>query len=636
MGVQAGLWFFDGKPVDQALLLRVADAVAPYGPDGCHPLFHDSVGMIYRPFHTTKESRLESQPHTFNAGKVMMWDGRLDNRDELVAALGSSVASPATDVEIAAAAYNRWRTDCFGRFIGDWALTIWDPLEKALILARDYMAVRHLYYYATQEKIFWCSHLAPLVLLSGRQFVLNDEYFAGYITLHPDARLTPYQEIKAVPPASFVKVRNAHVGVHSYWAFEPTDPIRYKTDAEYEEHYRHLFRQSIRRRLRTDSPVLAELSGGYDSSSIVCMADDLLTRENAPAPRVDTISLFDLKEPEVDDHLYFTKVEEKRGRTGFHIDAEASGIPFTLGSLEFCPTPRGQLSDTLKVVRRKILQEGGYRVSLSGLGGDELNGQAADCRVLLGDLLAEFRFGELIDQLKAWSLLMKRPWILLLSQAFIQLLPIPLRARLTKYAQPEPWINRKFSRRLRLPQHKLGLAQGSQFCLPSKRDWTATLSTLANQMGEDLPALEEKRYPYLDRDLVDFLTAIPMDQLLRPGQRRSLMRRALTGYLPKEVLTRKTKASAGRVFSMLVEKQWPVLEDFFASPLSARVGYIDAPGFRNALCDLKGGNVSASIVDFVRGLTIEFWLRDLARRELIAIPGKEFLPLKMDLAGSQA
>ena len=202
MSVQAGLWFFDGKPVDQALLLRVADAVAPYGPDGCHPLFHDSVGMIYRPFYTTKQSRLESQPHTFNAGKVMMWDGRLDNRDELVAALGSSGASPATDVEIAAAAYDRWRTDCFGRFVGDWALTIWDPLEKALILARDYMAVRHLYYYTTQEKIFWCSHLAPLVLLSGRQFVLNDEYFAGYITLHPDARLTPYQEIKAVPPAS--------------------------------------------------------------------------------------------------------------------------------------------------------------------------------------------------------------------------------------------------------------------------------------------------------------------------------------------------------------------------------------------------------------------------------------------------
>jgi len=103
MSVQAGLWFFDGKPVDQALLLRVADAVAPYGPDGCHPLFHDSVGMIYRPFYTTKESRLESQPHTFNAGKVMMWDGRLDNRAELIRMLRNVPTINSADVAIVAA-----------------------------------------------------------------------------------------------------------------------------------------------------------------------------------------------------------------------------------------------------------------------------------------------------------------------------------------------------------------------------------------------------------------------------------------------------------------------------------------------------------------------------------------------------
>ena len=164
MAVQAGIWHFDDRPADSALLQRTADMTAPYAPEGYNTLLLDSVGMVYGASHTTKESRLESQPHRFGSGDVMMWDGRLDNREELLAELGGACKPASTDVEIAAM-FLRRGTGCFAKLIGDWAITIWDASEKELILARDCMAVRHLYYYSSHEKIFWCTQLAPLVQL---------------------------------------------------------------------------------------------------------------------------------------------------------------------------------------------------------------------------------------------------------------------------------------------------------------------------------------------------------------------------------------------------------------------------------------------------------------------------------------
>ena len=128
--------------------------------------------------------------------------------------------------------------------------------------------------------------------------------------------------------------------IERFWRFSPKSRIRYKTDAEYEEHFRHVFRQSVQRRLRSDSPILAELSGGLDSSSIVCMADDILAKEGAETPRLDTLSYYDKSEPSGDDWIYFQKIEAKRGRVGIHIDGSRLGTsPDSLACTDFCPLP---------------------------------------------------------------------------------------------------------------------------------------------------------------------------------------------------------------------------------------------------------------------------------------------------------
>ena len=282
-------------------------------------------------------------------------------------------------------------------------------------------------------------------MLSGDQFTLNDEYIAGYLSLWPGAHLTPYREIQSVAPAHFVRIRDTNIATHPYWTFNPRLKIRYQTDAEYEDHFRQLFRQAVRRRLRSDSTILAELSGGLDSSSIVCMAEDILAKEGAETPSIDTFSFCDREEPSEEDFLYFTKVEEKRGRIGHRAELKGLGDAFSFEYRQFVATPGFGVRQELKNAQLDVIRQNKYRVVLSGLGGDEFLGQALDPRVQMADSLVRLRVRELARQLLAWSLLMRRPLVQLFLETLALLFPISFRPRTRYVAKVESWINPKFA-----------------------------------------------------------------------------------------------------------------------------------------------------------------------------------------------
>src|SRR6266403_252154 len=324
MSVQFGRWNFDGQPTAPDYIEKVSTALAPYGPDSNESYSESGVNVLYRAFYTTKESRLETQPHISSSGAVITWDGRLDNRAELITDLQGSLTVSFTDVDIVAAAYEKWGTYCFDKLIGDWALSIWNPNNRSLILAKDPIGTHHLYYSLEKNHVTWSTILDPLVRFAGKTFAICEEYIAGWFSMFPAVHLTPYVGVHAVPPSSFVLLRPGRHTVSKYWDFDPEKKIRYRTDAEYEEHFRTVFGQDVQRKLRSDRPVLAELSGGMDSSSIVCMADTIIACGAAESPRLDTISWYDDSydhiEPEWNERPDFTKVEEKRHRTGYHIN----------------------------------------------------------------------------------------------------------------------------------------------------------------------------------------------------------------------------------------------------------------------------------------------------------------------------
>src|SRR6266704_2163012 len=618
MSVQAGVWNFDGQPVNRDVLARIGHTVATYGPDGEATYLDDPVEMLYRPFHTTSESRLERQPHISASGKIMTWDGRLDNRDELIPQIHIDPRAQDTDLAIVAASFDRWGTDCFAKLTGDWAFVMWDPRHQQLILARDYAGIRHLFYYLKPKSIIWCTHLEPLALC-GDQFTLCDEYLAGYLAFWPEAHLTPYREIHSVPPGKFVSIRHGRVSIHSYWTFNPKLKTRYKTDAEYEEHFSHLFRRAVRLRLRTDSSILADLSGGLDSPSIVCMADDILANEGAETPAVDTFSAIYRDEPNDEDAFYLTKIEERRGRVGHHAELCGEGDAFSFQCPDFVATPGFDTREDLRSANSDLIKRGRYRVLLSGTGGDEMLGQAIDPRVQIADLLRQFRFAELAKELRAWSLLLRRPWMHLLLNAFLLQLPLSISTRITEIAKADPWVNKTVAQRQKLAARQSNVGEGSSFWLPSVRDWFHTLMTLRRQMTKTRPSIAETRYPYLDQKLVEFLMSIPTEQLLRPGQRRSLMRRALVDFLPPELLARKTKSAGGRSIVVSLQKHWNRLENIVTSPFISRLGYVNQAQFYTSLLVMKNGSMTLDCTRLIRALSLELWLRDAITRQVISL-----------------
>ena len=154
---------------------------------------------------------------------------------------------------------------------------------------------------------------------------------------------------------------------------------------------------------------------------------------------------------------------------------------------------------------------------------------------------------------------------------------------------------------------------------PSRRNFAHTLEILARQMEQTQPSIsdrEERRYPYLDQNLLEFLAAVPSDQVLRARERRSLMRRALVNLLPKEILTRQTKSVTARSYIVGLNLQWLEIEAVFKASLVSRRHYIAQTEFLSALRATRKGTIS-HLIPLLRIASLESWLRDMDRRGLI-------------------
>jgi asparagine synthase (glutamine-hydrolysing) len=623
MSVQFGRCNFDGKAVDPGDLAEVRPVLAPYGPDGEGFICKDNFAVLYRAFHTTKASRREIQPHLCSSGAVITWDGRLDNREELVGLLAREISLTSTDLEIVAAAYERWGTSSFAKLIGDWALSIWEPEIPSLLLAKDFMGTRHLYYSLQKDRVTWCTILDPLVLFAHRSLEIEEEYVAGWLSFFPAPHLTPYVGIWSVPPSSFVRLSRGMTKSTRYWDFDPAKRIRYRSDAQYEEHFRTVFFESVRRRLRSDCPVLAELSGGMDSSAVVCIADQILARGLDDNPRLDTLSYYDDSEPNWNERPYFRKVEEKRGRSGCHIDVSAQStlIPqYEEGRFSATPKSVG-LSRQAAIQFSHLLATQQNRVLLCGTGGDEVLGGLPNPTPELATLLATGDLRNLGKQIVVWALATRRSLLHLASETVRAFMPVTWRG-IAKDRGPAGWLYPLFVKR-NWPTFQGYERRLKVFGpLPSFQDAMGTLEALQRQLACSPPSSQpvcETRYPYLDRDFLEYVYAIPRQQLVRPGQRRSLMRRALSGIVPEQILNRRRKAFVIRGPLTALSKDWPSLVEMTSQMISDVMHIVDRKNFVQAMEKAVRGQ-EIPVVTMTRTIRIEYWLRHLANFDFMQIP----------------
>ena len=127
----------------------------------------------------------------------------------------------------------------------------------------------------------------------------------------------------------------------------------------------------------------------------------------------------------------------------------------------------------------------------------------------------------------------------------------------------------------------------------------------------------EKRYPYLDRGLLEFMYAIPREQLVRPGQRRSLMRRALVGIVPDELLNRKRKAFVARGPMVSIAEEWSHLLELGQNMFLSSLGIADSSRFLESLQKTRQG-ADVPIVPLMRTIGVELWLQNLTSRHVLA------------------
>ena len=637
MSVQFGRWNFGGQPPAPDYIDKVSAALAPYGPDSNESYSKDGVRILYRAFHTTKESRREKQPCISLSGAVITWDGRLDNRADLISELRDSATVNSTDVAIVAAAYQKWGANCFSKLIGDWALSMWNPNERSVLLAKDHIGMKHLYYSFDDKQLTWSTILDPLVLFAGKTFEICEEYMAGWLAIpvFPAAHLTPYVGIHSVPPSSSVLLQPGKHIVSKHWDFDPRKRIRYRTDAEYEEHFRTVLATAVKRRLRSDRPVLAELSGGMDSSSIVCIADTVIAQGAVECPRLDTISWFDDSydhlEPDSNELHWISKVEQQRNRTGFHVNTGAlqqeeakevssrKSFESEFDDDRFAATPvsNTRLSAHFKQYAAHMKSQG-HRVTLSGIGGDEATGNGVPTPTPeLQNLLARGQLVTLFRQLNAWAAKMKSPRIPLLREAVQGF--FSARAGAPKEIRPDPWLDPDFVRRNRSALCGYPFRMKLFGPLPSFQDNIGALECSRRLLARwtlHPELLREVHFPYFDRDLLEFMFAIPREQVVRVGQRRSLMKRALVGIVPYELLNRGRKTFARPVTRKDNSTEWLSLAEMGEHITSSVIGIVNPDQFGEALRKAQR-NGEGTMKSLKRILTLEYWLRHLASKRIL-------------------
>ncbi len=347
---------FDGEAVGEADLRRMLDENAFRGPDGSGTWIDESAGLGQHAFWVRAVDRGVVKPLVAH-DIVVSADCRLDNRAELIARLRLDDDQP--DVVLVAAAYRRWGEHFATELLGDFALIVWDRTRHKLVLARDAMGMRTLYFRfeparrvlaATEAGQIICDPDVPAVPdrdmmvahLGERELTLEESFLQG---------------ISQVAPGEVVVVDRGGVRRSRFWQPDFEHRIRLADEGEYAEALRELLVESVRARCSGVLPTGLMLSGGVDSGAIAATAG-WLAQEGDIAP-IHTYSWASARFPEADERAISGRLVRRWGlpamavpvddalplsgwpRVGPHLDDAHHGV-FTEGLLALLGAARSE------------------------------------------------------------------------------------------------------------------------------------------------------------------------------------------------------------------------------------------------------------------------------------------------------
>jgi asparagine synthase (glutamine-hydrolysing) len=542
---------------------------------------------------------------TFN-GEVYNY---LELRDEL-AALGHTFHTTG-DTEIILHAYQQWGLDCLPRMNGMWGFAIWDPPRRRLVVVRDRLGVKPMYYTEVEGTLAVSSEITPLLAFR-RAAGLAPEPHWPVVRRFIDRVLidagdeTFFAGVHRLPPAHLMIASEERAQIERYWDIPAASRNGFSPVGAADE-FHALFEDSVRLRLRSDVPVGTCLSGGLDSSSVVSTAAPML-----PHAMHSFSVAYDEGGP-YDERRYMRAVIERYGLEA-HITVPDGGdlfdvLPRIVRHQEE-PGGAGGLYSQWHVMR--LAHAVGIKVLLDGQGGDELlAGYTTYLFFHLNDLLAR-------GQLVAWTSLVRDVARLhrlgtlhTLGRALEGVIPRPIFALASRHIGAGrtlvlgPTLVATRDEALEEAPHRFAdrLTQ-QQFA-----DITHFLPSLLRYEDKNSMAHSiEARLPFLDYRLVEFAFQLPPEAKIRHGVTKAVLRDAMKGHVPDVILARRDKVGYDTPTDMWFRTCYRrEIESLLLSPRTAARGTFNMPALRERLTEFFGGRPLPHQV--WRWVHLELWFR---------------------------
>jgi asparagine synthase (glutamine-hydrolysing) len=629
MKLQLGSLHLDGRAAAQDDWDRLLGELGGRSAEITGEIADGPLLMVYRGGRITPEEESEIQP--LRLGQyILTWDGRLDNREELVDRVGLKHLESAPDPVIVLKAYDAFGDRVFGDLIGEFALVLWCGRTKSLKFARSACGARTLYYVLNRDTLTWSSDFAHLVRVTGVDLAVNDNYVVEYLVSQPATTTTPLAQVDVIPSNSLVLFEDGRVKrTRELWNPTCISALRYRTDREYEEHFREQIKEAVKVRLRAKYPIFAELSGGLDSSTIVLMADRILRSQNRSPDDLQTTSCVYEQSETCDERPFIRAVEEKRGADTLLVHEQDQKITLGLDDPQFTGLPNALhcFPGRYETVAR-LMQSYNSRVLLTGRGGDHLFWSEADGTPIVADELRKANVFAAHSECRTWSHAASAPYYELLINralplAFERLFP---RRSLYKRSQMPAWLHPRH-------RHKF-LSATSDFAdyatwraAPTRRAQVFFLQHMFRYLGSGFLQEFDELYvshPYSHRPLIEFCLAVPVSQFLRDGQTRSLMRRAVQDLLPRKTIKRVSKGLLDEAIVRGLRREWASIADLSNWQVCER-GYVTYAHLVETLNKARLGIVDLT-GPLVRLFSLERWLRSLRyvrrgdAREMVRAP----------------
>jgi asparagine synthase (glutamine-hydrolysing) len=547
----AGIINFSQDSISRKDIEKMVRIIKYRGPDDEGYFLDNNIGLGHCRLSIIDLSEAGHQPMTLRQAQCksnkdrnfwIVYNGEVYNYLELREELKryGHIFESNTDTEVILHAYEEWGTDCLNKFNGMWAFAIWDKNKRELFCSRDRFGIKPFYYFFDGKRFAFASEIKSLLELGIQREpnkVLIYDFLRFGISDHTNE--TFFQNIKKLPAASWMKVeKDGKVVIKKYWDFEVSDEIGDEGEKKkYAEAFLELFTDSVRLRLRSDVPVGSCLSGGLDSSTVVCVVNKLFKKEKIPniGERQKTFSSC-FEDKRFDEREYIDEIIKNTGAERNYIFPKAEELIQELDDLlwhqeePFSSTSIYAQWKVLKTAKNKV------KVLLDGQGGDEnLCGYRKFYIFYLKKLLESKKYFSFFDESIRFFA----------SPSILKTLNIKSGSRYFKLGRKllklEDLFNSQFLKEFQ--ERNLNFGYQRNLGKRIKEDITTwSLPVLLRYEDKNSAAHSlETRLPFLDYRLVEKMASFPLVQKMKMGWTKVVLRNAMTGILPEKIRMRKSK-----------------------------------------------------------------------------------------------